>query len=49
MVIAGVLIFVLGVEKIHKVLIWWEGKSEEFRRAWAVAAAIIGVLLIYSA
>ncbi len=49
MVIAGILIFVLGVEKIHRVLIWWEGKSEEFRRGWAVAVAVIGVFLIYSA
>lgn len=49
MVIAGILIFVLGVEKIHRVLIWWESKDEHFRRAWAVAAAVVGVLLIYSA
>lgn len=49
MVIAGILIFVLGVEKIHRVLTWWETKDEQFRRGWAVAAAVIGVILIYSA
>ena len=49
MVIAGILIFVMGVEMVHRFLGWWESKSEDFQRGWAVAAAIIGVLLIYSA
>ena len=49
MVIAGILIFVFGVEKIHGVLTWWENKPEHFRQGCAVAAAVIGVLLIYSA
>lgn len=49
MVVAGITVFVLGIERIHRGLSWWEGKSEEFRRAWAVAAAVIGVLIIYSA
>lgn len=49
MVVAGALVFVLGIERVHRMLTWWESKSEEFRRAWAVAAAVIGVLIIYSA
>ncbi len=49
MVLAGILIFVLGIEKTHGMLAWWESQSEAVRRAWAVVAAVIGVLLIYSA
>ena len=49
MVAGGVLLFVLGAEKVHRLLTWWESKSEGFRRAWAVAAAVIGVIIIYSA
>lgn len=49
MVIAGILIFVVGVERVHSLLNWWESRSEDSRRGVAVVAAIIGVLLIYSA
>lgn len=49
MVIAGVLIFVISIEKTHGMLAWWEAQSESARRAWAIIAAVVGVLLIYSA
>lgn len=49
MVIAGVLLFVLGPPKIHALMDWWASKPEDMRRIWPIIAAIIGVLLIYSA
>lgn len=49
MVLSGILVMVLGIPKTHAVLGWYESKSEAVRRALAIAAAVLGIFLIYSA
>ncbi len=49
MVIAGILVFVLGLAKAHAFLDWWEAKSEHVKRGMAIVAAVLGILIIYSA
>ncbi|MFH1830259.1 MAG: hypothetical protein ABH871_05745 [Pseudomonadota bacterium] len=49
MVASGILIFVLGIARCHAFISWWEAKPEHLRRAMAIVAAFIGILLIYSA
>jgi hypothetical protein len=44
-----VLIFLLGPPKIHAYMDWWAAKQENIRRIGPIVAAIIGVLVIYSA
>ena len=48
-VISGVLVFALGIERDHRMIEWWEAKPEGTRRIGAIVAAVIGVLLIYGA
>ncbi|MFA5811119.1 MAG: hypothetical protein WC956_02175 [bacterium] len=48
MVISGILIFVLGMDRVHAVMGWWEARTERVRRLVAILAACIGALLIYS-
>jgi len=48
-VLTGVLIFLLGPSKIHAYMDWWAAKPENTRRIGPVVAAVIGVLIIYSA
>jgi hypothetical protein len=48
-VLSGVAIFLLGPPRIHAYLDWWAGKPENIQRIGPVVAAVIGVLLIYSA
>lgn len=47
--VAGVLIFALGLEKLRSVIDWWDKKSLVVLRLLGVVALALGVLLIYSA
>lgn len=47
--ISGILIFILGTQRIHAFMDWWYGLDDSRLRIMPVVAAIFGVLLIYSA
>ena len=47
--IAGILIFMLGPEKIRRVLDWYQKQSVLCLRAIAVLPMVLGALIIYSA
>ena len=49
MLIAGVLIFALGKARTHSLLDWVAGLPEHKRRIFAIVAACVGALIIYSA
>ncbi len=48
-VIKGILLFILGPEKIKSMMNWWQQKSDLFIRLYALFALAMGALLIYSA
>ena len=45
----GVLIFILGPEKLRRILDWYQKQSVLFLRVLAVIALAIGAVIIYSA
>jgi len=47
--IGGLLIFILGPEKIKRVLDWWQKQSVLLLRVMAVLALVIGAVIIFSA
>ena len=47
--IGGVLIFILGPEKIRRILDWYQKQSVLLLRVLAVIALAIGAIIIYSA
>ena len=47
--ISGLLIFVLGLEKVKSILEWWEGKSVLTLRLLALVTVAIGAAIIFSA
>jgi len=47
--IGGLLIFILGPEKIKRVLDWWQKQSILLLRVMAVLALVIGAVIIFSA
>ena len=47
--IGGLLIFILGPEKIRRILDWYQKQSVLFLRVLAVIALAIGAIIIYSA
>jgi uncharacterized protein YjeT (DUF2065 family) len=47
--IGGLMIFILGPEKIRRVFDWWQKQSVLFLRAMAVLAMVIGAVIIFSA
>ncbi|MBA7700677.1 hypothetical protein ES703_109400 [subsurface metagenome] len=47
--IGGVLIFILGPEKIRRILDWYQKQSTLLLRVIAVIALAIGAIIIYSA
>ena len=49
MVIAGILIFSIGKVRVHAMIDWVGGLPEHKRRIFAIVAACIGALIIYSA
>lgn len=49
MLIAGTLIFVLGLQKVHAIIDWMYGQPDNRIRIAPVVVALIGILLIYSA
>lgn len=46
--VSGILIFVLGLEKVKAMLRWWQAKPHFILRIMALIATVIGVLLLYS-
>ena len=44
----GVLIFFLGLERIHKVLEWHMKKSKTILRFYAIITIVVGGLILYS-
>jgi uncharacterized protein YjeT (DUF2065 family) len=46
--IKGVLLFLLGPEKIKSMMNWWSQKSDSFIRRYALFALAVGMLIIYS-
>lgn len=49
MVLGGLLIFILGLERMKTMLNWWDKKPLFVLRLMAILALAIGVLVIYSA
>lgn len=47
-VISGILVFVLGAQKIHSFVEWWEKLPEYKRRFLPLITAVLGLLLLYS-
>ncbi len=47
--IGGLLIFILGPQKIRRILDWYQKQSVLFLRVLAVLALAIGAIIIYSA
>ena len=46
--IKGLMVFVLGPEKIKSILNWWAKKSDSVIRLLSIIAIAIGALIIYS-
>ena len=47
--ISGLLIFMLGLEKLKAILDWYQKKTDLFLRVIALIALAIGAVIIYSA
>ena len=48
-IISGLLIFILGPEKVRQIFEWYEGQSVMILRLLAAIALVIGALVVYSA
>lgn len=49
MLLGGVFIFVMGQEKVKRMLDWWDKKPDSILRLIAILILAIGALVIYSA
>lgn len=49
MAISGILIFMLGKERVHEIIDWLVSKPDKFLRVPPIIASIIAILLIFSA
>ena len=47
--LGGILIFTLGVDRIKKILEFYQDKSDKFLRVISLLPLIIGILILYSA
>jgi hypothetical protein len=47
--IAGILVFILGLEKIRGMLDWWQKRPNGILRLMALLVLILGFLIVYSA
>ena len=45
---AGFLLLFLGVERLHKIMVWWCGLSFMVLRTWALFAFLLGAGLVYA-
>jgi len=48
-VAGGITIYALGIGRVHAMMDWWKGLSDNRLRIIAVVAELVGILLIYSA
>jgi len=48
-IIGGLLIFILGLEKLKRWIEWWQKQSNLLLRVLAVIALALGAIIIYSA
>ncbi|MDD5063237.1 MAG: hypothetical protein PHQ35_00555 [Phycisphaerae bacterium] len=48
-IISGLLIFILGLEKVKSYISWWQKQPAMFLRVIALIGLAIGALIIYSA
>jgi len=48
-VVAGLSTPFWGCERTHRILEWWAGRSDTFKRLWAGCAMFFGLILIYLA
>jgi len=48
-IISGLLIFILGLEKVKSYIDWWQKQSVVLLRIMAVVGLAIGAIIIYSA
>jgi hypothetical protein len=48
-IISGLLVFILGLEKVKSYINWWQKKPLVFFRVMALIGLAIGALIIYSA
>jgi len=48
-VVGGIIIYPLGIQRIHAMMEWWKGSSDNRIRMIAVIAEMVGILLVYSA
>jgi ABC-type xylose transport system permease subunit len=47
-VLKGMLIFILGLEKVKSMIKWWQARPSAILRLMALLAIGIGILLVYS-
>ena len=46
---SGILVFLIGLERIRTLLEWWKGSSVTVFRVMALLAMFIGAMILYSA
>lgn len=47
-IIGGILVFVLGIERVRALLKWWDKRSPQVIRLFGLVVIAVGALLIYS-
>lgn len=47
--ISGMVLPLVGVERLSKLISWWSGQSSTFIRGWSVVAIALGLFLFWSA
>lgn len=48
MLAGGIALFVMGLEKFQKIIVWWKKQTETFIRVWCGVVIAIGALIIYA-
>jgi len=48
-IVAGILIPILGIERIKSIANWWIERSETVMRLWAAIVVLLGSALVWSA
>ena len=45
--VAGFVLLLLGLERFHKIVVWWCGQSVGMLRIWSFFALLLGGFLVY--
>ena len=44
---AGFALLLLGLDRFHKIVVWWCGQSTDILRVWSFFALLLGGFLVY--